>query len=240
STPVGLVNGDTLGSIGVTPVLSTLATTTSPVASYAISVSGPATTTNYAITYVNGTLTVTQAALTITADNQSRAYGASNPSLTDTPTGLVNGDTLGSIGVTPVLSTLATTTSSVASYAMTVSGPASTTNYAITYVNGTLTITAAGTSIAASVLPEPSTAGATDTLSTTVTTTVAGGIDPNNEGTVTFSEGATTLCTTATLIGNSGSCTYSAFTAGTHTITATYNPSTNFLTSSSATSHVVS
>src|SRR6202035_6076310 len=149
STPVGLVNGDTLGSIGVTPVLSTLATTTSPVASYAISVSGPATTTNYAITYVNGTLTVTQAALTITADNQSRAYGAGTPSLTDTPVGLVNGDTLGSIGVTPVLSTTATTTSGVGTYPISISGPASTTNYVITYVGGTLTVTQAALTITA-------------------------------------------------------------------------------------------
>jgi hypothetical protein len=92
--------------------------------------------------------------------------------------------------------------------------------------------------VAASASPEPSVLNATVTLSATVTTTVAGGINPNNEGTVTFSEGPTTFCTTPVLTGNAGSCTY-AFTAGTHTIAATYNPSTNFLTSSATFPHQV-
>jgi hypothetical protein len=234
------VNGDTLVSIGVSPSLSTAATTTSPVASYAISISGSASTTNYAITYVSGTLMVTQAGMTITADNQSRAYGAGNPSLTVTPTGLVNGDTLVSIVVTPALTTIALTTTGVGSYPISISGPASTINYAISYLGGTLTITAAGTSVTVSALPEPSTAGSIDTLSATVATTVAGGINPNTEGTVTFSEAGTTLCTTGTLSGNTASCTNNAFLAGTHTITATYNPSANFLTGSSTNFHLVS
>ena len=141
ATPTGLVSPDTLSSIGVTPALSTLATAASPVGSYAITASGPASTMNYSITYVNGTMTVTQAALTITADNQSMPVGGPIPALTATPTGLMNGDTLASIGVTPVLSTVATTASPSGSYPITVSGPGSTTNYTITYVNGTLTVT---------------------------------------------------------------------------------------------------
>jgi hypothetical protein len=230
-----------LVSIGVTPALSTLATTTSPAGSYPITISGPPSTTNYAIGYVSGTLTVTQAALTVSADPQSRAYGASNPSLTASSVGLVNGDTLVLIGVTPAVSTVATQSSVVGSYPITITGPATTTNYAIAYVNGTLTVAAAGTSVAASALPEPSTAGGTDTLSATVATTVAGGINPNNEGTVTFTEGVTFLCTTPTLTGNSGSCTYNAFAAALspQSITATYNPSVNFQTSSTNFLHQV-
>ena len=42
--------------------------------------------------YVPGTLTVTPAILTLTADNKSRAYGAGDPSLTDSISGFVNGD----------------------------------------------------------------------------------------------------------------------------------------------------
>lgn len=149
ATPSGLVNGDTLGSMGVTPGLSTTATSASAVGSYAITVTGPASTTNYTIAYVNGSLAVTQAALTITADPQTKVYGAANPALTATPTGLVNGDTLGSIGVTPSLSTTATAASHVGSYAITATGPASTTNYAITYVDGTLAVTQAALTISA-------------------------------------------------------------------------------------------
>ena len=40
------------------------------------------TSTNYTIAYVNGTLTVTSAVLTIAANDQTRAYGAANPALT--------------------------------------------------------------------------------------------------------------------------------------------------------------
>ena len=40
-----------------------------------------------------GTLTVTPAALTVTADNETKTYGAANPALTVSYSGFVNGDT---------------------------------------------------------------------------------------------------------------------------------------------------
>ena len=54
---------------------------------------------NYTITYVNGTLTVNPAALTITANNASKTYGqtATLPGTAFTTSGLVNGDTVGSV-----------------------------------------------------------------------------------------------------------------------------------------------
>jgi len=51
---------------------------------------------------------VTAAPLTVTADAQSRTYGAANPALTHVSSGLVNGDTL-----TGALATSATATSDV-------------------------------------------------------------------------------------------------------------------------------
>ena len=45
---------------------------------YAITASGAADP-NYTISYVPGTLTVTPATLTVTADNQSKVYGAALP-----------------------------------------------------------------------------------------------------------------------------------------------------------------
>ena len=42
-----------------------------------------------------GTLTVTTAALTITANNQTKVYGGALPTLTASYSGFVNGDTVG-------------------------------------------------------------------------------------------------------------------------------------------------
>src|SRR2546426_9252769 len=78
---------------------------------------GSAANDNYAVAkFVDGQLTMTKAHLTVTADNQSRVYGAANPTLTYTLSGFVNGENTTSAGVTgaPTLSTTATTASSVA------------------------------------------------------------------------------------------------------------------------------
>ncbi len=75
--------------------------------------------TNYAISYVAGTLTVTPATLTVTADNQTKTYGAANPTLTHTTTGFVNGDDEGDLTGTITCSTVADETSPVGSYPIT-------------------------------------------------------------------------------------------------------------------------
>ena len=86
--------------------------------------------------YVNGTLTVGQATLTVTAGNASRAYGAPNPTFTASATGAVNGDTF-----TLTESTTATTSSPVGTYAIVpVATGANLANYTVVYVNGTLTV----------------------------------------------------------------------------------------------------
>src|SRR5205823_12076552 len=97
----------------------------------------------------DGTLTVTQAALTITAYDKTRAYGAANPALTVKYTGFVNGDTAASLTTPPTVSTTATAASAVGAYPITASGAAANANYTITYVNGTLTVTPATLTITA-------------------------------------------------------------------------------------------
>ncbi|MBB5637749.1 gliding motility-associated-like protein [Pedobacter cryoconitis] len=147
----GFVNGDTPISLTTLPTLSTTATAASSVAGspYAITASG-AVNTNYTISYVPGNLTITAALLTITADNQTKAYGAALPALTASYTGFVNGDTQASLATAPTLTTTATAASSVAGspYAITASG-AVTADYTISYVPGSLTITAAPLTITA-------------------------------------------------------------------------------------------
>jgi hypothetical protein len=113
----GLVNGDTPATFGTapntTPSVTTAATAGSHVGTYAITVSGAADA-DYSISYAAGTLTVTPAPLTITADNQTKLYGAPLPALTASYSGFVNGDASASLTTLPTLSTTATAASHVA------------------------------------------------------------------------------------------------------------------------------
>jgi hypothetical protein len=137
-TATGLVNGDTLSG-----ALTTNATNASGVGTYAITQGNLAASPNYSVTYNGANLTITQAALTVTADAQSRAYGATNPTLTYTATGLINGDTL-----TGTLATAATTTSPVGAYPITI-GSVNNPNYTINYTGANLTVTQAALTVSA-------------------------------------------------------------------------------------------
>src|SRR5207253_23006 len=70
---------------------------------------------NYNITFIPGTLTVTQAPLTLTANPVARYFGVNNPPLTVTFVGLLNNDTITATGVTT-----ATPTSPPGSYPITI------------------------------------------------------------------------------------------------------------------------
>jgi hypothetical protein len=144
SSASGLVNGDSLASIGLNGVTcSTTATPSSPVGTYPIDCSGPSSTTNYDITYSAGTLTVTPASLTITANDATKVLHAPNPTFTATYSGLANADTASSLSGTLTCSTTAVTGSPIGSYPIVCSGQ-SATNYAITYLPGTLSVVYAG------------------------------------------------------------------------------------------------
>ena len=85
------------------------------------------------------TLSVVPADLTITAVDKTAAFGADPPVLTAGYSGFVNGDSAASLTQPAVLSTTAVAYSAPGSYAILVSGAASP-DYAITFVNGTLTV----------------------------------------------------------------------------------------------------
>ncbi len=89
------------------------------------------------------TLSITAVPLTITANNVSRAFGVPNPTFTASYVTLVNGDTPASLTGTLSCTSTATATSLPGPYPITCSGQTST-NYNITYVPGTLTVTAVG------------------------------------------------------------------------------------------------
>ena len=84
------------------------------------------------------TFTITQAPLTITADNTSKEFGEVDPTLTVSYAGFVNAED--ATDLTGTLAVIRVAGESVDTYAITASGLAST-NYAITYTSGTFTIT---------------------------------------------------------------------------------------------------
>ncbi|OYV76399.1 MAG: hypothetical protein B7Z74_00540, partial [Deltaproteobacteria bacterium 21-66-5] len=140
----GFVNGDSAASFTTPPTLATTATSGSHVSGspYAITASG-AVDADYTISYVPGSLTVTPATLTVTADDASRPYGAPNPTFSDTISGFVNGDVASVVSGAASLSTMATATSPVGTYPITaVLGTLAAADYGFTFQNGTLTVSA--------------------------------------------------------------------------------------------------
>ena len=98
-TITGLKNGDV-----ITANYTTTATQLSPVGTYPITatlVDPGSVLGNYAVTINNGTLTITPAALVITANNAARLYGDPNPAFTGTIAGIKNGDNITAIYTTP-------------------------------------------------------------------------------------------------------------------------------------------
>ena len=135
----GFVNGDNASSLTSPSTATTTATSASPTGNYAITPGG-GSATNYTFNYVNGTLTVGPAALTVTANDQTMTYGGAVPSpLTVSFSGFVNGDNSSSLGTQPTASTAATSTSPAGTYPITPSGGTAA-NYTFTYQPGTLTI----------------------------------------------------------------------------------------------------
>ena len=124
STISGFVNGESILSAGVTgnASVTTTATATSNVGTYAtVPTTGTLSAANYSFnTFVNGALAVTPATLTVTANSATRLYGATDPSLSGTVSGFVNGETLSSATTgTLVFTSSASLTSNVGSYALT-------------------------------------------------------------------------------------------------------------------------
>src|SRR5256712_9610011 len=129
----GLDNGATLSGALATP-----ATTSSDAGVYGIGQGTLAASGNYALNYTSNNLTVTQRALTVTADAKSRAYGDANPALTYQVggSGLVNGDTLSGS-----LTTSATPTRTVGAFGIGLETIAASGNYVLNYECNNRTVT---------------------------------------------------------------------------------------------------
>lgn len=135
----GFVNGDTAAVVTTAPVCTTTYTTTSTVGSSPSTSCSGAGAANYTFVYVNGSVAIAPKAATVTAGSGSKAFGASDPSLTTTQSGLSSADLAGI--------TLATTRAAgeaIGTYVTTATATGGNVgNYAVTYVPGTFTITKA-------------------------------------------------------------------------------------------------
>ncbi|MCR4874217.1 MAG: hypothetical protein K5923_00570, partial [Clostridia bacterium] len=137
-----ILHGDT----GVYTLSCEVAPTTA-VGSY--NIVGADTSDNYTITFTNGTnaYTVNQAALTITADNKAVTYGDAIPAYSVSFVGLKNNETNAVLGGSVAYACTYAQYSSVGDYTITPSGFTSS-NYAITFTPGTLTVAAKEITIA--------------------------------------------------------------------------------------------
>jgi hypothetical protein len=212
----------------VTAVFATAATSTSTVGSYPITVSltGPAAGNYTAQLTPAAVVTITPAPLTVTANNATRLYGAANPVFSGSFAGAVNNDQF-----TATYTTAATSTSPVGGYPITpvtVNG-AHAASYTVSMVNGTLSVTQAGSAVS---LSSSGSSGAGANL--TVTANVVSLTTGVPTGTVDFYEGGTLLGTG--IVNLQGVATYSTTTLspGTHLLTGIYSGDTNFTTSTSS------
>ena len=124
-----------------TPAITCEATKTSAVGTYPIVIT-EGSVTNYNTTYVNGTLTIEKAPLTITAKNYTIKQGEALPTFEVEYSGFKNNETSQVLTKQPTITTTATSASDPGDYEITISS-AEAQNYDITHVKGTLTITQA-------------------------------------------------------------------------------------------------
>ncbi len=121
-----------------TPDISCSATASSPVGTYPIVVS-KGSVTNTDDHYVNGTLTITPAPLSITANSYTINMGDAMPTFDVTYSGFKNNETESVLTTQPTITCPATDTNTTGTYDITVSGAAAQ-NYDISYVPGTLAV----------------------------------------------------------------------------------------------------
>jgi len=146
-TSTNLQNGETIGSVtlavsGNGGALNATVSGSPYTITPSAATGGTFNANNYTITYFTNTLTVNRAALSVTANNTNRPYGAPNPIFTDTIVGLVSGD-----NITATNSCSATITSPATNYAIIpilIDPNGRLINYSpITTNNGVLTVTPA-------------------------------------------------------------------------------------------------
>jgi hypothetical protein len=138
----------------------------------------------------------------------------------------------GLLGTSPVVSgkaTLSTATLAVGAHSITATYNGSGTFIASTSLALTQTVKKAASSTSVTSSHNPSVSGQSVTFTATVKAVAPGTGTPT--GTVTFKNGGTQIGSPQPLVGGKATLSTSALTVGAHSITATYNGSTNYNTS---------
>ena len=149
-TFTGLANGQTSSILSGTLVYGGTAQGAVTPNTYTITASGYTNDLGYAIAYVGGALTLSKAHLTVSADNKSRLYGQSNPTLSQTLSGFVNSENASSVTGSATVSTLATASTGAGTSAIAVNlGDLNAANYDFIAANGVLTINKAHLTVTA-------------------------------------------------------------------------------------------
>jgi phospholipase C len=230
----GFVNGDTASSsVTADAVCMSMAMSSPSVGTYPTSCSGGTFSSNYTPSYVDRTLTVEPAALTVIPNDASTTYGATVPTLGGSLEGLQNGD-----NITAVYSTTAIQGSAAGTYPITATlndPDGKLANYTVTSNQGTLTVNQAETAVTTSASPSSSSAG----QSVTFTATVSSPVDPSigmPTGAVTFYDEMTPIGSASVSTTNgvtSATITTTALSAGSHSINVQYGGDTDFSGSAS-------
>ncbi|HEX4442840.1 MAG TPA: MBG domain-containing protein [Galbitalea sp.] len=135
----GFENSDSAATLSTEPTCTTIVTATTDAGTYAGGATcAGAADSNYQIAYVASDAIVTKAPLKVSVDSQSRAFDSPNAPFAASYSGMVNGDSVASLG-TLVFTTNATQSSDPGTYAVTASGLVSN-DYSVTYIAGLLTV----------------------------------------------------------------------------------------------------
>ena len=181
---------------------------------------------NYNSTIVDGTLTVTPATATVTANPASSVYGSPVVLNGVTYSGLVNGETPANLTQQAGVQTNATSSSNVGLYGITVTAAVDA-NYAFTYVPGGYSITPAALTIIAN-----SASGKYGTTPVLNGVTYSGFVGNDNSSNLTV---LPTVTTTATSNSSVGAYTITASSAVDPNYTITYVPGTYVVTKADST-----
>lgn len=242
----GWVNGDTVASLSTAATASTTATAMSPVGSYPITASGAIVNSNYTISYLAGTLTIEQAAQTLAISSAApvSAKVGGSYAVTTTPGGSTKPVTLAVTG-NCTLSGSTVSFDTVGSCTVTASQKGDD-NYLDAADAQTINIVQGGSGVSIGSTPNPSLPGQEVSFTITVALDNTKSLKAQSgltkafvvpTGTVTLSDGATTLGTATPLDAN-GNATVTVKTltsVGSHSIVATYSGDANFAAVQSAT-----
>ena len=185
----------------------------------------PTDALSYAAFTTNVTLTVLKRALTVTALNTNKTYGAALPDLPLSYIDFVNGDTTNQLTLLPSGKTTATATSPVGIYEISAVGGVST-NYSFTFLPGTLTISKASASGALVSSANPALPGQPVSFTETVGAVAPGAGVPT--GAVQFKTNGVNAGSPVPLSGSAASLSLATLRHGTHSIIAEYAGDANF------------